>query len=366
MAGGMSERMGSDKARLPFGDKSLIEYMAERFARCFDRVYISARNRESLSGLDIGFPIIEDEVQGIGPMGGIYSALKNTGADRLFFVSVDMPFAKPKAAARLFDMADGDIAVVERNDGRHESLFAVYGKACLGEIEACLADKQYALRKLFERVQTRYVSEKELFVDPDICFFNMNRRTDYYRALEMLGALGVSGDAGEKAGEIPEIPAVSFVAKSGTGKTTYIEALVRFLKEKGLNVAVIKHDAHGFEIDKPGKDSYRFSHAGADTVLLSSGEKTAVVLRHEAAPKLEDMIKWAERSGADIIITEGYKHENLPKIEVLRKGYSEEFVSDAHERIAVVADFEVDTKLPVFSLNEPEEIVDFILSLKKM
>ncbi len=78
------------------------------------------------------------------------------------------------------------------------------------------------------------------------------------------------------------VKAVSFVAKSGTGKTTLLEKVIVRLKERGYRVGVIKHDAHRFDIDHPGKDSHRLTAAGADTMLISSPEKLALVKKHAA------------------------------------------------------------------------------------
>ena len=77
---------------------------------------------------------------------------------------------------------------------------------------------------------------------------------------------------------------VSFVAKSGTGKTTLLEKVITELKCRGYRVGVIKHDAHRFDIDHPGKDSHRLTLAGADTMLISSPEKLAVIKKHDASP----------------------------------------------------------------------------------
>src|SRR5512136_2667670 len=84
--------------------------------------------------------------------------------------------------------------------------------------------------------------------------------------------------------------AVSFVAKSGTGKTTLLEKVIAELKGRGYRVGVIKHDAHRFDIDHPGKDSHRLTAAGADTMLISSPEKLAVIKIHEASPPLEELL----------------------------------------------------------------------------
>ena len=87
------------------------------------------------------------------------------------------------------------------------------------------------------------------------------------------------------------IPYVSFSAKSGTGKTTYLEKLVACLKERGLRIALIKHDAHGFELDQPGKDSYRLREAGVDTMILSGPDQTVQISRHTAGePSLKQLL----------------------------------------------------------------------------
>ena len=84
--------------------------------------------------------------------------------------------------------------------------------------------------------------------------------------------------------------AVSFVAKSGTGKTTLLEKVIAELKGRGYRVGVIKHDAHRFDIDHPGKDSHRLTAAGADTMLISSPEKLALVKLHSESPPIEELI----------------------------------------------------------------------------
>src|SRR6266496_1541062 len=86
------------------------------------------------------------------------------------------------------------------------------------------------------------------------------------------------------------VKVVSFAAKSGTGKTTLLEKVITLLKERGYRVGAIKHDAHRFDIDYPGKDSHRFSAAGADTMLICSPEKLALVRKHDAPPTVKELL----------------------------------------------------------------------------
>ena len=101
------------------------------------------------------------------------------------------------------------------------------------------------------------------------------------------------------------VKVVAFVAKSNTGKTTLLEQVIRELKNRGYKVGAIKHDAHRFDIDHPGKDSHRLTEAGADTMLITSQEKLALIKRHGASPPLEDLIA-TYFTDVDIVLTEGF------------------------------------------------------------
>lgn len=154
------------------------------------------------------------------------------------------------------------------------------------------------------------------------------------------------------------IPAVAFAAYSGTGKTTLIEQLIPRLKAKGLRLAVIKHDAHGFEIDREGKDSWRFTRAGADAVYLSSQEKTASVERRGRS--LAELLNGVH--DADLVLVEGYKNEALPQIGISRAATGKGFpAADLSRYLAVVTDEEIaEEKIPRFALDDYDGIAEFI------
>jgi len=177
----------------------------------------------------------------------------------------------------------------------------------------------------------------------------------------------IQGDTSDCAGTPPSarkrVPAVSFVAKSGTGKTTLLEKVIYELKLRGYQVGVIKHDAHHFEIDHPGKDSYRMAAAGADTVLVSSPEKLALVKRHPVSPPVTQLIE-TYFGDMDIVLTEGFKLSDLPKIEVHRNERSETLLCrgthDDPTLIAVASDTTLDIDVPVLDLNSVTLITDFL------
>ncbi len=156
---------------------------------------------------------------------------------------------------------------------------------------------------------------------------------------------------------------VSFVAKSGTGKTTLLEKVIAELKSRGYRVGAIKHDAHQFDIDHPGKDSHRMTAAGADIMLISSPEKLALVKRHAASPPIGELIA-SYFGDVDIVLTEGFKKSGLPKIELHRKERSTTLLCRGDESdpslIAVASDEPLDLDVPVFDINDATGIAGFI------
>ncbi len=154
---------------------------------------------------------------------------------------------------------------------------------------------------------------------------------------------------------------VSIVGKSDSGKTTLIEKLIPALERKGVRVATIKHDAHRFDIDHPGKDTYRHFQAGARSVLIASPTKLALVKRLEAPMPLDDLLE-TYMSDADLILTEGYKSADKPKIEVFRRAaHVEPLCGPGDNRVAMVTDDEVALDCPVFGLADVEGLADFLI-----
>lgn len=153
-------------------------------------------------------------------------------------------------------------------------------------------------------------------------------------------------------------PIISIVGKSDSGKTTLIASLIPELKKRGYRIGTIKHASHGFDVDKKGKDSQRHKEAGADAVLISSPGKIAMI-KDENNETLENLEKYL--SDMDLIITEGYKRGNKPKIEIYRSSkHKEPFCLNDDNLIAFVTDANIDVKAPTFGLDEIEKIADLI------
>ena len=154
-----------------------------------------------------------------------------------------------------------------------------------------------------------------------------------------------------------------FAGWSGSGKTTLIEKLIPRFSGAGLRVSLIKHAHHTFDVDQPGKDSYRHRHAGAAEVLVTSSRRWVLMheLRGAAEPSFDEQLK--KLSPCDIVIVEGFKHAPIPKLEVWRRATGEPLLhpNDPHI-VAVASDTKVATTLPLLDLNDDGAISSFILA----
>jgi molybdopterin-guanine dinucleotide biosynthesis protein B len=158
-----------------------------------------------------------------------------------------------------------------------------------------------------------------------------------------------------------------FAGWSGSGKTTLIEKLIPRFVGAGLRVSLIKHAHHTFDVDQPGKDSYRHRHAGASEILVSSSRRWVLMheLRGAHEPSFEEQLK--RMSPCDLLLVEGFKFAPIPKLEVWRAATGEGKLhpNDSHI-VAVASDAKIDTRLPVLDLNDDAAIADFVLDYLKL
>jgi molybdopterin-guanine dinucleotide biosynthesis protein B len=153
-------------------------------------------------------------------------------------------------------------------------------------------------------------------------------------------------------------PIISIVGKSGSGKTTLIEKLIPELKRRGHRIGTIKHAAHGIQVDREGKDSWRHRQAGADTVVVATADTIAMVKNAQGAD-LDSLTRYFD--DVDLVITEGFKRERRPKIEIFRSGVHDTplCVDDPH-LIAFVTDSTVAPGVPVLGLDDIEKLADLL------
>ncbi|MDI9408879.1 MAG: molybdopterin-guanine dinucleotide biosynthesis protein B [Candidatus Pacebacteria bacterium] len=166
------------------------------------------------------------------------------------------------------------------------------------------------------------------------------------------------------------LPCLGICGWSGAGKTTLITAMVPILRQAGLSVSVIKHAHHGFDIDRAGKDSYRHRAAGATEVMLASSERWALL--HELAtagesrdePNLPELL--ARMTAVDLVLAEGFRNQQIDKIEVFRPSLNKELWALQDNRVIAVASDDRDagvlqqTASPILDLNRPEQVAEFV------
>jgi molybdopterin-guanine dinucleotide biosynthesis adapter protein len=154
-----------------------------------------------------------------------------------------------------------------------------------------------------------------------------------------------------------------FAGYSGSGKTTLIEQLIPLLTQRGITVSLIKHAHHTFDVDQPGKDSYRHRAAGCTEVLVTSSRRWALMheLRGAAEPGLSEHVE--RISPCDLLLVEGFKREAIPKLEVYRAEVGEPLIHPHDQNIvAIASDVRLETRLPQFDLNAPASIAQFVLA----
>jgi len=158
-----------------------------------------------------------------------------------------------------------------------------------------------------------------------------------------------------------------FAAWSGSGKTTLIENLIPLFVARGLKVSLIKHAHHAFDVDQPGKDSYRHRQAGATEVLVSSSARWVLMheLRSEPEPELPQLLE--RLSPCDLVLVEGFKQQPIPKIEIHRRAAATPLLyPDDPHIVAIATDVDVETRLPRFGLDDYDAIARFILNHGKV
>lgn len=175
LVGGKSSRFGSNKALAEMAGIRLIDRATRTMGRIFSNIVLSSNTPEEYRYLNL--PIYEDLIKDLGPIGGIYTALKSITDNAAFFVACDMPFLNEKLIRHMIEVcADYDV-VVPRMDWKIEALHSLYTKNCIPVIEKSISSNDYKTMNIFKKVNTRYIDEEELKIfDPDLqSFINVNR-----------------------------------------------------------------------------------------------------------------------------------------------------------------------------------------------
>ncbi|CCO46439.1 putative Bifunctional molybdenum cofactor biosynthesis MobB/MoeA [Vibrio nigripulchritudo SOn1] len=163
------------------------------------------------------------------------------------------------------------------------------------------------------------------------------------------------------------LPVLGFAAYSGTGKTTLLESLLPKLTEKGIRIGVLKHAHHNFDVDKPGKDSYRLRKAGASQMLISSRYRHALMTETpDSEANFEYLLSRFDHNELDLILVEGCKNIAFPKIELNREEVGKPWLHPSDDNIiAIASDRKVESPLPQMDINDLDAIADFVIQFSQ-
>ena len=302
IAGGKSSRLGSDKRFVEVGGGGMLENILRKASACdFAEKFLCVE--ENLPALKIlsekfGAKMLIDEIKAAGALSGIANGLKNIKTDWALAISADMPFFDFKILKPLMNFSFAQ-AIIPEVGGRRQMLAAFYNKNL---VELFYNELFSGQRKIFSAIKK--VPHEILELEAEEVFFNVNTRADLRLA------------RGRAENLLRKTPIISIVApESGTGKTFFIENLVKIFSAQKISVGVIKSDAHGFNLDVEGKDSWKFQSAGAKSVAVVSPNGYFFI---EKTAERENFLKIAEKMNVDLILTESRTKNLFPTISLWR------------------------------------------------
>jgi molybdopterin-guanine dinucleotide biosynthesis protein MobB len=365
LAGGRSTRMGEDKAFTAFKDGTLLEWMRDRTACFFPHVFLVTKDPWRFH--DFGLPVVNDALEAGGSAVGIYTAILAAPTERILCLACDMPFISPQLLWHLADKSEGYDVFVPRHGEFLQPLCAVYGKRALGPYLDFIRTGGRRIFDIYPDLNTGYLDMSDgRYGDPEKLFINVNTPTELAAAKAVIAE---QAEEGWRAALQPRIrafmdqsplPIVSFIGKKKSGKTTVALGVLKELRSRGYRVAVLKHDTHGFNIDIPGTDSYRFREAGSEVVGIASPNQYVWQVTVEEERPLGELIRQI-REPVDLVITEGFKKQDAPKIEVSRRARSTELVSTPDELIGITSDQPFpDYPVPQFALDDFCGLADLV------
>lgn len=353
LSGGEGRRMGyRKKGELIWEGQTFAERILKELSPLGVPIFWSVRQStdwhpqgtRAVADLEIG-----ENQTGIGPIGGLLSCLKTSGLEGLVVLPCDMPRVRRSMVQSLLDQArpEDDALIWRTREGRLQPLCGFYRKSCIPVLERQVSETNYRLQAFLSQISARILDTSQMHL-PDLWFSNINSREDYERLT---------------AKNQPPVLAVS--GSKNTGKTTLLEGLIRRLAERGVKTAVIKHDGHEFVPDVPGTDTFRLREAGAEGTLIYSGSQYMLV-KQKSDSRAADFFSFFPE--ADLILLEGQKNSDYPKIEVLRREISTNMVCRPDTVLACVTDggWIPDNRtpeIPVCDFEEEDRILETAIRL---
>ncbi len=356
LAGGQGSRLGGrDKGLIELAGRPLVAHVLERYTPQVDAILISA-NRHLEAYAAYARPVITDtRANHPGPLAGIASGLAHCRTPLLGVVPCDAPFLPRDLVDRLhaaLALHAAEIAIAHAG-GEDQPACALLHASLAGSLEAFLARGERKLIAWYRQHRLAVVP-----FDEAEAFRNLNTPEDCARAASRL------------AGRRPLPRLLGLAGYSGSGKTTLLTRLIPRLAATGLELGVLKHAHHQFDLDHPGKDSYELRRAGATCVMVASSRREAFIRerREEAEPELLTLLGEFEGRELDLVLVEGFRHARFPKLEVHRPAHSTQssrglLSVEDDSIIALASDGEVapPRPMPCFHVDDIDAIAAFVL-----
>ena len=364
LAGGKGRRMGGkEKALIHLLDRPLISYVLEKISGKVGPIALNINtNFESFK--KFGYDIIEDPIKGhLGPLAGILASLnwaKQIKKDWVVTLPCDTPFLPNNLIQSMINTKNKDPSidlVVAKSRGFSHPVIALWKSDVNNKLQNALNEGVRKIDIFTSQLNIKYVEFDNIDKSEYDPFTNLNSPQDLILAQQILGKLP---------------PLFGLAGWSGSGKTTLCTKLIENFTKIGINVGTLKHAHHKFDIDKPGKDSFNLRKAGARPMIISSKERFALIQENDQNEEksLYEMLEIFSKNPirkCDIVIVEGYKNENIQKLEVHRPIIRKPLLFEDDKNIfAIASDSYIETIIPSYDLNNINSITDFLIEKYKI
>lgn len=344
LAGGKSSRMNfKHKALLSYDHRNFLEKLLDTF-NDFEKTYYSI-NKDQNFNFNNGIKIV-DSFNNIGPISGIYECMLKLKEKYLFITPCDCPNISKELITYIlgYVSSDYDAFIIKDSKGFIHPLIGVYSKNILPIITEMINEKDYKILNILNKINVKYIDLSQSKFN-DTLIKNINTEKDY---------LSLTNDIQEN------IPFIAISGIKNSGKTTLICKLLKKFKELNYKVGTIKHDGHDFQMDNIDSDTDKHIKNGACGSLIFSKSKLMFLEKN----KEQSLSKYFEYfNNYDFLILEGFKNSNYPKVEIIRKEISENYISKKNILFYASNCDEIlnDSKINSIDLNDTNKIFNEIL-----